>query len=30
LKRRYAWILPVAVDRMDVGDLHAIGWGEGP
>ena len=28
----YCWslLLPVAVDRLHVGDLHAVGWGEGP
>ena len=25
-----AWLLPVAVVRQHVGDLHAVGWGEGP
>ena len=25
-----AWSLPVAVVRLDVGDLNAVGWGEGP
>ena len=25
-----AWLLPVAVKRLHVGDLHAVGWGEDP
>ena len=25
-----AWLLPVAVGRLHDGDLHAVGWGEGP
>ena len=24
-----AWLLPVTVIRLHVGDLHAVGWGEG-
>ena len=26
----YAWLLPLAGGRLPVGDLHAVGWGEGP
>ena len=26
----WAWLLPVAVIRLHVGDLHTVGWGEGP
>ena len=26
----WAWLLPVEVVRLHVGDLHAVGWGEGP
>ena len=29
-KMSLAGILPVAVVRLHVGDLHAVGWGEGP
>ena len=25
-----AWLLPVAVIKLHVGDLHAVGWGGGP
>ena len=25
-----AWLLPVAVVKQHDGDLHAVGWGEGP
>ena len=25
-----AWLLPVAVVRLHIGDLHSVGWGEGP
>ena len=25
-----AWLLPGAVVGLHVGDLHAVGWGEGP
>ena len=26
----WAWLLPVAVVELHDGDLHAVGWGEGP
>ena len=26
----WVWLLPVAVIRIHVGDLHAVDWGEGP
>ena len=26
----WAWLLPVAVVRLHVGDLHAVGWSEDP
>ena len=26
----WAWLLPVAVVKLHDGDLHAVGWGEGP
>ena len=25
-----AWLLPVAVVKLHDGELHAVGWGEGP
>ena len=25
-----AWLLPIGVVRLHAGDLHAVGWGEGP
>ena len=25
-----AWLFPVAVVRLHIGDQHAVGWGEGP
>ena len=25
-----AWLLPVAVVKLHDGDLHVVGWGEGP
>ena len=25
-----AWLLPVAVVKLHDGNLHAVGWGEGP
>ena len=25
-----AWLLPVTVLKLHDGDLHAVGWGEGP
>ena len=27
---KVAWLLPVVVVRLHDGDLHAVGWGEGP
>ena len=28
--KKLAWLFPVAVVRLHDGDLHAVGWGEGP
>ena len=25
-----SWLLTVTIIRLNVGDLHAVGWGEGP